>query len=30
MIEPTELPSLADLTAEPCSLENTREKSTTL
>ena len=30
MIEPTELPSIAELTAEPSSLERTREKSTTL
>ena len=30
MIEPTELPSIAELTAEPNSLERTREKSTTL
>ena len=29
-IEPTELPSIAELTAEPSSLERTREKSTTL
>ena len=29
-IEPTELPSIAKLTAEPSSLERTREKSTTL
>ena len=29
-IEPTELPSIAELTVEPCSLERTREKSTTL
>ena len=28
-IEPTELPSLAERTAEPSSLERTREKSTT-
>ena len=30
MMEPTELPSIAELTAEPSSLERTREKSTTL
>ena len=30
MIESTELPSIAELTAEPSSLERTREKSTTL
>ena len=30
MIEPTELPSIAELTAEPSSLECTRQKSTTL
>ena len=30
MIEPTELPSMAELTAEPSSLECIREKSTTL
>ena len=30
MIEPTELPSIAELTADPSSLERTREKSTTL
>ena len=30
MIEPTELSSIAELTAEPSSLECTREKSTTL
>ena len=35
MIEPTELPSIAELTAEPStlarsSLERTKEKSTTL
>ena len=30
MIEPTELPSIAELTAGPGSLERTREKSTTL
>ena len=30
MIEPTELPSIAELTAEPSSLEHTREKSTRL
>ena len=30
MMEPTELPSIAELTAEPSSLEHTREKSTTL
>ena len=30
MIEPTELLSIAELTAEPSSLEHTREKSTTL
>ena len=30
MIEPTELPSIAELTAEPSSLERTREKATTL
>ena len=29
-IEPTELPSIEELTAEPSSLERTREKSTTL
>ena len=29
-IEPTELPSIAELTAGPSSLEHTREKSTTL
>ena len=29
-IEPTELPSIAELKAEPSSLERTREKSTTL
>ena len=29
-IEPTELPNIAELTAEPSSLERTREKSTTL
>ena len=29
MIEPTELPSIAELTAEPSSLERAREKSTT-
>ena len=29
-IEPPELPSIAELTAEPSSLERTREKSTTL
>ena len=29
-IEPTELASIAELTAEPSSLEGTREKSTTL
>ena len=28
--EPTELPSIAELMAEPSSLERTREKSTTL
>ena len=28
--EPTELPSIAELTAEPSCLERTREKSTTL
>ena len=28
-IEPTELPSIAELTAGPSSLERTREKSTT-
>ena len=26
MIEPTELPSIAELTAEPSSLQRTREK----
>ena len=30
MIEPTELPSIAELTAETSSLKRTREKSTTL
>ena len=30
MIEPTELPSIPELTAEPSSLESTREKSTTV
>ena len=30
MIEPTELPSIEELTAEPSSFERTREKSTTL
>ena len=30
MIEPTELPNIAELTAEPSSLKRTREKSTTL
>ena len=30
MIKPTELPSIAELTAEPSSLKRTREKSTTL
>ena len=30
MIEPTKLPSIAELTAEPSSLERTREKSITL
>ena len=30
MIEPTELSSIAELTAVPSSLERTREKSTTL
>ena len=30
MIEPTELPSIAELTAGPSSLERTRKKSTTL
>ena len=29
-IEPTELPSIAELSTEPSSLECTREKSTTL
>ena len=29
-IEPTELPNIAELSAEPGSLERTREKSTTL
>ena len=29
-IEPTELPSIAELTAEPSTLERTREISTTL
>ena len=30
MIEPTELPSMAEFTAEPSFLERTREKSTTV
>ena len=30
MIESTELPSIAELTAEPSSLERTKEKPTTL
>ena len=29
-MEPTELPGIAELTAEPSSLEHTREKSTSL
>ena len=30
MIEPTEVPSIAELTAGPSSLERTKEKSATL